>query len=140
MQKISVTLSVYHDGQFFTALFERTDARGYSVAKKVFGAKPSDIDVLEFVTDGYYRLAFSTSSDRQPRQSASIKNPKRRQRAAAKAMKSVGRSTKAQAALQAQHALQKANIKKKTAANKKAQDDMRFVRRAEKRRQKHRGH
>ena len=140
MQQIHITLSVYHDGQFFTALFERTDACGYSAAKRIFAAKPSDLEILDFVCEDYYKLSFSMPAADERTQNGPIRNPKRRQREAARAMKTVRGATKAQAALSAEREMQKAQSKRKQRFDKEAAAKARFAQKAEKRRQKHRGH
>jgi len=139
MQKTTITLSVFHDGQFFTALFERTDTDGYSVAKRIFPAKPSDQEILAFVCDNYARLQFSPTVRNEERQGVLAKNPKRRQREAAKAMKVVCHSTKAQEALKNQRSLHIADAKHCKCVNKRVEDDERFIQRTKKRKQKHKG-
>lgn len=140
MQKINVELSIFFDGQFFTALFEQRDEQGYRVAKRTFPIQPSDPEILEFVLEHYYSLSFSDPiKDGQPI-SVSIKNPKRRQREASKASKQVCTSTKAQAALQKQREQNKLVSKTRVRENKKAYADAQYAMRKEKRKQKHRGH
>jgi hypothetical protein len=100
VEKTLVTLSVFHDGQFFTLLFECSDEMGFCAARTLFAAKPSDIEILNFVLKSYTTLRFSRpSADEIVKPLAS--NPKRRQRAAAKAAQTVSISTKAQEALKA---------------------------------------
>lgn len=140
MQKINVELSVFFDGQFFTALFEQRDDEGYRVAKSTFPVQPSDPEILEFVLEKYYELRFSDPIKDGQCITRSIKNPKRRQRKAAKASKQVCASTKAQAALQQQREQNKLESKKRTKENKKAYADAQYALRKEKRKQKHRGH
>lgn len=118
MQKTSVTLSVFHDGQFFTALFERMDESGYSVARRRFGQKPSDLEIMELVLDKYARLHFSDANVHETMLTVH-KNPKRRQREATKAMRCIGTSTKAQAALSTECERCKIAKKVKSSAGKK---------------------
>jgi hypothetical protein len=63
MYKSEIMLSIFYNGQFFTALFERNDETGYSVCQRFFAACPSDNEVFRFILDGYYSLCFSAPSE-----------------------------------------------------------------------------
>lgn len=54
----SSTLTVYHDGQFWVGLAEHVEDGRYGVARIVFGAEPSDEEILRFVTSKWAKLAF----------------------------------------------------------------------------------
>ena len=136
MQKIRITLSVFHDGQFFVLLFEKQDENGYSVAKRVFAAKPSDIEVLDFILNCYTALSYSTAIKDQIKPKL-IKNPKRRQREAAKRIPGV--STKAQTALKAQYEAKKTAFQKASKRHKKQQANRCYELRRQKRKQRHKG-
>ena len=43
---VSSTLTVYHDGQFWVGLAEHVEDGRYGVARIVFGAEPSDEEIL----------------------------------------------------------------------------------------------
>ena len=138
LEKTSVTLRVFHDGQFFTALFERNDENGFSAARTVFAAKPSDNDILALILSRYGALRYSPAV-----KDGSVKplaaNPKRRQREAARAAQRLIVSTKAQQALSAQHQQAKATAKALSSQKRKQTDDERFAQRQQKRKQKHKG-
>ncbi len=138
MEKTSVTLSVFHDGQFFTALFERHDGDGFSAARTVFAAKPSDNEILELILKRYAALRFSRPCEDGGIKSAAA-NPKRRQRDAARAAQAVRVSTKAQQALKAQHEQYKAESKAVCTQRRKQCCDEKFEMKRFKRKQKHRG-
>ena len=55
---VSSTLTVYHDGQFWVGLAEHVEDGRYGVACIVFGAEPSDEEILRFVTSKWAELAF----------------------------------------------------------------------------------
>ena len=55
---VSPTLTVYHDGQFWVGLAEHVEDGRYGVARIVFGAEPSDEEILQFVTSKWAELAF----------------------------------------------------------------------------------
>jgi hypothetical protein len=138
MEKTSVTLSVYYDGQFFTALFERSDELGFSAARSLFAAKPSDNEILDLILKCYGTIRFS-----RPAEDSGIKplaaNPKRRQREVAKTAKTVAMSTKAQEALKAEHEQNKAVSKDVGRQKQRQKDDEKFAQRQQKRKQKHKG-
>lgn len=140
MYKSEVTLSVFYNGQFFTALFERNDETGYSVCQRLFAARPSDNEILWFIIDGYYSLRFSLPSVEDNSDILKlVKNPKKRQREAANANKNVGASTKAQKALKLQHEEQKDALKKRHSGDKRLAEYEKYELRVIKRKQKHRG-
>ena len=55
---VSSTLTVYHDGQFWVGLAERVEDGKYGVARLVFGAEPSNEEILQFVVGKWEKLAF----------------------------------------------------------------------------------
>lgn len=89
---VSSTLTVYHDGQFWVGLAEHVEGGRYGVARIVFGAEPSDEEILRFVVNKWTKLAFF--GDEATETSKPAKNPKRRAREAAKALKRPAVSTK----------------------------------------------
>lgn len=97
---VSSTLTVYHDGQFWVGLAEHVEDGRYGVVRIVFGAEPSNEEILQFVTSKWAKLSFF--GDEATETSKPAKNPKRRAREAAKALKRPAVSTKAQQALAAQ--------------------------------------
>lgn len=75
---VSSTLTVYHDGQFWVGLAEHVEGGRYGVARIVFGAEPSDEEILRFVTSEWGKLSFF--GDKATETSKPAKNPKRRAR------------------------------------------------------------
>ena len=136
--RVSSTLTVYHDGQFWVGLFERIESGRLSACRVVFGAEPSNEEIQQLVCRQWNELRFTTSiaSESAP---AIARNPKRRQREAAKELGQRGPSTKAQQALsEAREAL--AQERKADARERREQEKQRrFEQRQEKRKQKHRG-
>ena len=94
---VSSTLTVFHDGQFWVGIVEHIEDGRLGAARIVFGAEPSDEEVLRFVVEKWHTLAFGGSQVPDDRQLS--KSPKRRQREASKALKQPPASTKAQLAL-----------------------------------------
>ena len=136
--RVSSTLTVYHDGQFWAGMFERVEGGRLAASRVVFGAEPSNEEIQEFIVKRYRRLRFTepVMCDATPKVAV---NPKRRQREAAREMKRVGPSTKAQQALsqerEASAQQRKADVRKEREREKERQ----FELRQEKRKQKHRG-
>lgn len=97
---VSSTLTVFHDGQFWVGLAEHVEDGRYGVARIVFGAEPSDEEILRFATSEWEKLSFF--GDKATETNKPAKNPKRRAREAAKTLKRPAMSTKAQQALTAQ--------------------------------------
>jgi hypothetical protein len=136
--RVSSTLTVYHDGQFWVGVFERVEDDRYSVCRVVFGAEPSNEEVLDLVCSRYNELRFTKpmAHEEMPKQAA---NPKRRQREASREMRQRGPSTKAQQALQEER--EASAQQRKADARDKREDEkrQRFEQRQEKRKAKHRG-
>ena len=89
---VSSTLTVYHNGQFWVGLAEHVEGGKYGVARIVFGAEPSDEEILRFVTSEWEKLSFF--GDKATETSKPAKNPKRRAREAAKALRQLAMSTR----------------------------------------------
>lgn len=135
---VSSTLTVYHDGQFWVGLAEHVEDGRYGVARIVFGAEPSDEEILRFVTSKWAKLAFF--GDDPSEASEPAKNPKRRAREAAKALKQPAMSTKAQQALANQRETMKRESAQARSQRRADEAETRFEQRKLKRKQKHRGH
>lgn len=135
---VSSTLTVYHDGQFWVGLAEHVEGGRYGVARIVFGAEPSDEEILRFVISRWAKLSFFGGKPAETRKPA--KNPKRRAREAAKALKRPAMSTKAQQALANQRETMKWESAQARSQRRADEAEARFEQRKLKRKQKHRGH
>jgi len=135
---VSSTLTVYHDGQFWVGLTEHVEDGGYDAARIVFGAEPSDEEILRFVTSKWEKFSFFGGEPAEVSKPA--KNPKRRAREAAKALKRPAVSTKAQQALAAQREAMKRESAHARNRRRVEEADARYEQRKLKRKQKHRGH
>ena len=127
---VSSTLTVYHDGQFWVGLAEHVEGGRYGVARIVFGTEPSNEEILQFVASKWEKLSFF--GDEPTEASKPARNPKRRAREAAKALKQPAMSTKAQ-----QMKRESAHARSRRRAD---EAEARFEQRKLKRKQKHRGH
>ena len=135
---VSSTLTVYHDGQFWVGLAEHVEGGRYGAARIVFGAEPSDEEILRFVVGKWERLAFF--GDKATETSKPAKNPKRRAREASKALKQPAMGTKAQRALAAQREAMKRESAHARSRRRAEEAEARFEQRRLKRKRKHRGH
>ncbi|VWL98275.1 Uncharacterised protein [Collinsella aerofaciens] len=135
---VSSTLTVYHDGQFWIGLAEHVEGGRYGVTRIVFGAEPSDEEILQFVVGKWEKLSFFGGEPTEVSKPA--RNPKRRAREAAKALKQPAMSTKAQQALAAQREAMKRESAQARSRRRAEEADARYEQRKLKRKQKHRGH
>lgn len=135
---VSSTLTVYHDGQFWVGLAEHVQGGRYGDARIVFGAEPSDEEILQFVVSKWEKLSFFGGEPTEASKPA--RNPKRRAREAAKALKQPAMSTKAQQALAAQKEAMKQESAHARSRRRAEEADARYEQRKLKRKQKHRGH
>lgn len=55
---VSSALTVFHDGKYWVGLAEHVEDGRYGVARIVFGAEPSDEEILQFVRSKWAKLAF----------------------------------------------------------------------------------
>lgn len=135
---VSSTLTVYHDGQFWVGMAEHVEDGRHGVARIVFGAEPSDEEILQFVVGKWEKLSFF--GDDPVETSKPAKNPKRRAREAAKVLKRPAVSTKAQQAFAAQRKAMKRESAQARSQRRADEAETRFEQRKLKRKQKHRGH
>ncbi len=135
---VSSTLTLYHDGQFWVGIVEHVEDGRFEAARIVFGAEPSDEEILRFVVNRWEKLYFF--GDEEPEANKLAKNPKRRMREAAKALKKAAVSTKAQQAISAQRESMKSDSSRARRQKRQKEKQARFAKRTEKRKKKHRGH
>ena len=135
---VSSTLTVYHDGQFWVGLAERVEDGRYGAARIVFGAEPSDEEILQFVTSKWAKLSFFGDDPAKANEPA--RNPKRRAREASRVLKQPAMGTKAQQALTAQREAMKRESAHARSRRRADEAEARFEQRKLKRKQKHRGH
>ena len=135
---VSSTLTVYHDGQFWVGLAEHVEGGRYGAARIVFGAEPSDEEILRFVVNKWAKLEFFGDEPAETRKPA--RNPKRRAREASKALKQPAMGTKAQQSLANQRETMKRESAHARRRRRAEETDARFEQRKLKRKQRHRGH
>lgn len=134
---VSSTLTVYHDGQFWVGLAEHVEGGRYGVARIVFGAEPTEEEILRFVASKWEKLSFFGGEPAEASEPA--RNPKRRAREASKALKQPAMSTKAQQTLANQREIMKWESACARSRRRAEEAEARFEQRKLKRKQKHRG-
>ena len=139
--RVSSTLTVYFDGQFWVGMAELVEKDQLRACRVVFGAEPSNEEILDFVLARWMRLDFSAPIAQESQHGpADVGNPKRRKRQAAKARQQRSGPTKAQQAISEQREAE-AELRKERASERRAlKTREHFEQKTEKRKQKHRGH
>ena len=123
---------------FWVGVAERWEEGGYSAARVVFGAEPTDARLYEWLLREWHRLDFSPAAE-GARPAAERKNPKRAQREARAATQARGISTRAQEALSRQR--EQEGLARQAESRRKRQEeaDRKFLLRQQKKRAKKRG-
>jgi hypothetical protein len=134
-------LTVYFDGRFWIGVFERNSpADGYSAARTVFGAEPSDAELLQFIRFRMHTLSFSEPSCEDDQAETRRINPKRIQKLIRKELESQGTSTKSQEAIRLRTEARKVERAHNAKTRKEEDAERKFILKQEKRKEKHRGH
>lgn len=93
MRTATCRITVYFDDPFWAMLYEREGEGWYAASRTVFGAEPKDCEVYAFLLQNWRWLRFSPpvqAGERTQRPD----NPKRRQRAARRAVEQAGMAPK----------------------------------------------
>ncbi len=135
---LSITLTVFFDGQFWVGIFERTDSGKLTVSRVVFGAEPKDQQIHEFVLHDYMKLRFSPPVEGVIVQTIAS-NPKRRQRQIARSNEK-GIGTKSQQAMKLAQEACKTARKERTKEQREVEEQRKHELHVEKKKAKHRGH
>lgn len=134
-----IQLIVYFEDPFWVAVFERQTGNAYTVARRVFGAEPSEPEVYHFILRDFSSLEFSRPL-KLAVPAAGRMNPKRRQREARRAAEQPRPGTKAQEALQREYEASKQERRERDRQTRDATRLRKYLLRREKRKQKHLGH
>ena len=138
MDKVSIELTVFFDGQFWMGVFESTSENKLCVCRTVFGAEPKDGEVYNFIIGKYYKLKYSPAVAAVVK--GKIKNPKRLRREIRKAVENNGIGTKSQQALKIQQEQAKLTRKSNRHEKNMLEKYLRFNLKQLKRKEKHKGH
>lgn len=137
--RVSSTLTVYFDGQFWVGMFECAEDDRISACRVVFGTEPSAEEIQQLVCEGWNRLRFTRPIALRQAASRMATNPKRRQREASRELKVRGPSSKSQLALSQEREAEGQRHKEEARVQRERQKRDRFEQRQKKRKQKRRG-
>ena len=132
-----MTLLVYFEDPFWIGVFQREEGGRLSTARVVFGAEPTNAEVLQWLLAHYHQLRFSPQVQ-SGRAVALANNPKRRQRQAAKAA-ATGLGTRAQQALQLQREVVKEARHEQQRTRRALNEQIKWERHQAKRKARHQG-
>ncbi len=137
---MDAVFSIFFEGPFWVGILESEDEGRLEVARHVFGAEPTNAELLHFMLNDYAWMRRSAAAWEAPavrgRARANAKRALREARRAA--LKPV--STKAQAALSASRSELKAERKTSSRDERRELEERRFELRAEKRKRRRAGH
>lgn len=142
MKQAIVKATVTLENSLWVAIFERTDKKGYAVARVVFGDEPSDPELYEFISHQFFQLKFT-----EPREFKLVvkrMNPKRLQRMVKREMEKakagLPAATRAQEVLRQELEKNKKARKTISRAEKQAKAEEKFQQKQAKKKKKQRGH
>ena len=138
MDRNFCSFTVLFQPPFWVGVAERWDEVGYSAARVVFGAEPTDARLYEWLLREWHRLDFSPAAEGE-RPVRERKNPKRAQREAGAATRAQGMSTKAQEALSRQREQEGLARKREAKSRREQRRQEQFLLRQQKKREKKRG-
>jgi len=136
-----MTFTVFFDAPFWVGILEEERDGLLYIARHIFGAEPSEQEVLEFVQRDFDSLwsQMTVGIEIEAIQIHPI-NPKRAQREVRKTMAAAPLSTKAQEAMRVQIEHNKQERKIQSRANRDAEREYKRQVAREKAKAKHRGH
>ena len=123
---------------FWVGVAERWDERGYSAARVVFGAEPTDAQLYEWLEREWHRLRFSPAVEGE-RPAVRRINPKRARREARMATQQKGTSTKAQEVLSRQREQESFARQSDRRQKRQEEETRKYLLRQQKKREKKRG-
>lgn len=123
---------------FWVGIAERWDEEGYSAARAVFGAEPTDAQLYEWIEREWHKLRFSPAAEEE-RPVTQRKNPKRVQREARTATQTQGVSTRAQEALSRQREQEGLARQIQSRQVRREEAERKYLQRQQKKREKRRG-
>jgi len=138
----TIKATIFFEKRYWVGTFERTDREGYSVARHIFGAVPSDPEIHDFVLNHYQKLKFGETKEIHVQ--IQWMNPKRVQREVRREMEKMKETTRpstlAQDYMREEIEKKKKERKSTSSAEKQAYKDQQFSIKQQKKKEKHRGH
>ncbi|MFE4100242.1 YjdF family protein [Priestia sp. YIM B13484] len=136
-----MSLTIYHDGQFWVGIIEVVEDGKLRAFRYVFGAEPKDTEILDFI---YYKLlniinqSVHSGLDVKGKSNKKI-NSKRLQRQVAKEINKLGISTKAQEAMKQEYEEKKKSKKKRAKQYREELKEQKYLMKKQKAKAKHKG-
>lgn len=139
---MTTKLTVLFEDPFWIGLFERTDGGKYQVARIVFGAEPTDLEVFNYILENGQKIRYSepTAADKKMLSDIGKISPKRLQRMAAKEMKSSGKLNKAFEVVRLEREKNKKERRSVSRQERDAEIKRKFELKQRKKKEKHKGH
>jgi len=138
----TIKATIFFEKRYWVGTFERTDREGYSVARHIFGAEPSDPEIHDFVLNHYQELKFGEAKEIHVQ--IQRMNPKRVQREVRREMEKMKETTRpstlAQDYMREEIEKKKKERKSTSSAEKQAYKDQQFSIKQQKKKEKLRGH
>ena len=138
MDRNVCSFTVLFQPPFWVGVAERWEAEGYSAARVVFGAEPTDAQLYEWLLRAWHRLNFSPAAKGE-RRVKERKNPKRALREARAATRRQGVSTWAQEALSRQREQEGLERQSQNRQRQREEEERKYLLRQQKKREKKRG-
>ena len=136
-----MSLTIYHDGQFWVGIIEVVEGGKLKAFRYVFGAEPKDTEILDFIHHKLLNLinqSIHSGLDVKIKSNKKV-NPKRLQRQVAKEVNKVGISTKAQEAMKQEYEEKKKSRKKKSKQYREELKEQKYLMKKLKAKAKHKG-
>ncbi len=131
--------TVFFDPPFWVGIVEIIENNQCRAARHVFGAEPTEPDLLNFAMHQYSRLKFSRSAEINTHDRPTV-NYKRQMREIRAQMDNPQKSTRAQEIIRQEYELKAAELKRDTRENRLQEVDRKYRLKKEKQAKKHRGH
>ncbi|MDK2951843.1 MAG: hypothetical protein PWQ77_1508 [Kosmotogales bacterium] len=136
-----LTLTIFHDGQYWVGMMEENNRSSIKAFKKVFGMRPSDKEILDFINSEFFMFFKKMECSLKTGISKKLsRNPKKRVKQINKEKKNTARLSKAFAAVKLDQEKRKTIRKDSYKEDKKILERKKYERKLEVRREKHRGH
>lgn len=136
-----MSLTIYHDGQFWIGIIEVVEGSKLKAFRYVFGAEPKDTEILDFIHHKLLNLinqSIHSGLDVKIKSNKKV-NPKRLQRQVAKEVNKIGISTKAQEAMKQEYEEKKKSRKKKSKQYREELKEQKYLMKKLKAKAKHKG-
>ncbi|MFZ7824170.1 YjdF family protein [Priestia megaterium] len=136
-----MSLTIYHDGQFWVGIIEVVEGGKLKAFRYVFGTEPKDTEILDFIYDRLLEVinqSVHAGLDVKRKSNKKV-NPKRLQRQVAKEINKIGISTKAQEAMKQEYEEKKKSRKKKAKQYREELKEQKYLMKKLKAKARHKG-